>query len=185
MGVSVGIAPEVIINTPIFVRNQIFEIKLEITRSANTTGYVANQLINDNGSSILPYFDFSVYGDLSNRFLNLTTIIVVSNNGTAVTKVDPFMHFFNIGTFAGSSLTDNAFFDPSYTVMSVNRTMSIESTFTAIDHGDNSYLLQAAEKQRLLLLNAQSRLYIAMVTNAAYIPLSGEKFTITLKGNIE
>jgi hypothetical protein len=170
---------------PIYTRNANFEVKLEITRPADITGYAANDLINNDGSSSLPYFDFAPLGDFTNRFINLTTIIVISSNGTAVTKLDPFMHFFNEITLSGSDLTDNVQFNPTYDVMSNNRTMSIESNFTSIDHGDNCYLLQAAEKQRLLLLNAQSRLYLAMVTSASYTPTSGEKFTVVLKGYYE
>ena len=169
---------------PVFTTTSDFQISLEITRPTDTTPYDINDLINNNGSTTLPAFDFSILGDLTNRFIEILSIIIISNNGAiTLPRLSPFIHLFNVNS-PGFTVTDNSPFSPTYTQMINYRVLSIDSTFTPIASGSDCYLLVSADKDRILKLDASSKVYLALINSNAYIPSSSEKITVILQGRL-
>lgn len=75
--------------------------------------------MNNSGSSVLPTFDFSTLGNLQNRYINVTSLNIISSNGgvSIANEMVPVVHLFNANTIPGSTLTDNTPFNPSYTAV--------------------------------------------------------------------
>jgi hypothetical protein len=161
-----------------------FKVSLEITRPANTSNYVDGDIVNNNASTTLPEFDFSSYGSVANKQILIKTITVISNRAAGTAKLDPFMYFFNSNTITGQDLTDNISFNPSYAELIAKIDIIEPNTFTAMNDGDNSYMLIKTGLSDIGYLNASSKLYLAMVASAGYTPISAEKFYITIKGTI-
>jgi len=161
-----------------------FKVSLEITRPANTTGYVNGDIVNNNGSTTLPEFDFSTYGSVANRQIIIRTIDVTDNRTSGAARIDPYMYFFNANAITGQDLTDNIAFNPSYSEMVLKREATEPNGFILVNDGANSYLLNKNNLYDVCNLNASSKLYLAMVTSAGYTPVSSEKFYVTIKGSL-
>jgi hypothetical protein len=161
-----------------------FSVNLEITRPANTTGYTKGDIVNNNGSIVLPEFNFTSYGDVANRQIIIKTISVTSNRTTGAPRIDPYMYFFHSNTFIGQDLTDNMVFDLSYSEMTAKKEAIETNNFTLINDGSNCYLIYKNNLYNLCTLDSNKKLYLALVPSANYTPVSAEKFYVTIKGTI-
>ena len=66
--------------------------------------------------------------------------------------------------------------------MKLKRILSVEPLFSTIDTGVGCYLLTSSERSRSLRLSVTSKCYLALIDVDAYVPASGEKITVILKG---
>ena len=184
---GMGNLPVIISNPPIapaFISTSGFEISLVITRPSDIIPYSINDLINNSvGSTTLPQFNFSVLGNLNYRFIEVTSVTIISNNGAASPKLAPYLHLFNVNN-PGFAVTDNSPFLPTYTSLVNYRALSIGPSFTAIDTGDLCYLLTTPDKPMILKLSSSSRIFLALVNSSPYIPIADETIKVILKGRI-
>lgn len=161
-----------------------FNLSLKITRPANTTAYTTGDIVNNNGITTLPEFDFSVYGSVASKQIIIKSINITSNRTTGAPRINPFMYFFNANTITGQDLTDNIAFNPSYAEMIAKREVTETNNPTLVDDGSNCYFLMKNNLYDIANLNASSKLYLAMIVSANYTPVSSEKFYVTINGTI-
>jgi hypothetical protein len=162
------------------------EISVEITRPTNTDAYTANDIINSNAATTLPELDFSaLFGTtVANRRIQINSMQITSSNGAAVTKLVPEIILYNANTLIGQTLTDNTAFNPTYAQHVLKKATAFSKQENWVN-GDfaygNFYEMRLTEIIRNACLDANGKLYVSIIATNAYVPASGEKFTITLK----
>ncbi|WP_407310896.1 hypothetical protein [Desulfosporosinus sp. SB140] len=160
-----------------------FEQYVEITRPANTTAYVVGQVVNGNGLSTLPALDLSAVASGGQK-IQISSVNVFSSNGAASPKLNPIVLFFNVNNPVASGVTDGTAFTPTYAEMVGKRAASInpDEWGSAVTYAANLYKFMATELSRLATLDANGKLYPAIITNNAYTPSSGETIRLVIKG---
>jgi len=170
---------------PVYTSNSDFQISLQIQKTGNSNDYSVGDIVNNAGSSVLPPFDFSTLGNLQNRYINVTSVIVISNHGgvSISNEIAPVIHLFNSNTLTSTPVTDGSFFNPSYSEVIAKRVLSIDSVgITPIRIGTGCYLLSELSISRILQLDATCKTYLALINTTAYSPANGELITVILKG---
>lgn len=162
---------------------RIFEISNEITRANNTTAYSSQQIINGDSLTSLIALDFSSVA-AGGAELQCSSVIVLSDNGSATTKLSAVIEFFNSSTISGSTLTDGQAFNPSYAERKAKRIFSFEDISTIAAAGTGSYVIAQTECVRKLTLPSTPIIYAALIANNAYTPKATEKLTIVIRGYI-
>ena len=166
----------------VYIRTSEFEISSAITRPANVTPYVPNEIINGDGLTTLPVLDFSVLGDVAGRAIQINSISLISSNGGATIKLNPIVHLYNDATITGQVLSDATAFNPSYSETLFKKAVTFESLITIVVQGTNCYEILQSEILRNCILSPTSTLYVAIIAGNAYIPASAENISITVKG---
>jgi hypothetical protein len=167
----------------VYTRQTDFIISKEIIRSANNTMYKKSFIVNNVGASTLPFFDFSTIGSTGNKVVTIKTIVLTSDNGGTV-RISPLFYFYNSPTLTGSVLTDNSFFNPSYSQSIAKQVATIEPLPTVLAYGNLIYIVMQNELVRIGQLDATGKLYFAMLCDENYTPKISEHFFITIKGFI-
>jgi hypothetical protein len=166
-----------------YVRPSYFEVSTEITRSANTTPYVINQIIGGAGITIMGQLDFSYLGgDVSGRAIQINNVSLFSSNGVTALRLNPVIHLATTSTFAGQTQTDTTAFNPTYAETIVKNGVSFESLYSTVGHGTGVYKISEPEILRNCKIGASSSLWVAIIANNAYVPANAEKITVVVKG---
>jgi hypothetical protein len=161
----------------------VFEISAGITRAANTTPYSAGQIINGNALTDLIDLDFSAIAQANDK-IQISSISILDEFGTAAVKLSATVHFFNSDILAGQNLADAQAFAPSYAEIKAKRKATCEDISTIITFGTAAYIVTQSEISRLCELDASAKIYAAIIVNNAYTPGSGKKLTLIVKGYI-
>lgn len=159
----------------------VFAISVELTRPADTTAYAIGDLINTDSAEVLPTLDFSSIASASQKIM-ITGADVLDENGSASVKLSAILHLFNANSLTGSTLTDNTAFAPTYAEIKAKRVMTLEDVSITTAFGTAAYLLSTSELQRICTLDANAKLYAALIANSAYTPASGGKLALTVRG---
>jgi hypothetical protein len=165
-----------------YIRPTEFEVSSEITRSANVTPYAINQIIGGAGITTMGLLDFSSFGDVSGRRLQVNNISLFSSNGAVSIRLNPVIHICNVSTLAGQTQTDTTVFNPTYAETIAHNGLSFESLYSTVGSGSGVYKISEPEILRNVIIGASSSLWVCIVANNAYIPASGEKINVVLKG---
>jgi hypothetical protein len=164
-----------------YVSNSEFILCNEIITSSAIPCYQMGTIINNNGQTSLPNFDFSEFGDFANRLVVLQSITITSNNGGAY-ALQPLFTFYNANTIIGSNLTDGQYFNPSYAETILKQICIIEPLTKVIPIGNHVYHILQNEMIRVGTLDDNCRLFYALVSTQFYIPIPNEHLFITIKG---
>ena len=163
-----------------------FKAVNSITRPGNTTAYTVGDLINDTSATTLLQFDFGT--ENANAVIEINTTTLISDNGSATTKLDAAVWFFNTSTIlsggAVSQVTDNSPFIPSMAQVSSKIEGVAESLGTTGSIGTTCYSISNSEKQVICKLDSNGKIWVALTANNAYPPANGEVLRLTLKGYI-
>jgi len=170
----------------LFIKPTSFIISKTITRSANTTSYTAGQIINNVGSSILPYFDFTTLGYPSSvRNIEIKEVQLTTNNVSGSLNV---YAYFMSSQITGS-WTDGTLFNPSYS--NWNKTANSGISLTSLVNYPNGMTSLSQQPVPLLYggtfrnsLDSNGFLYFALTSQGVYTTISSQIFDITIKGNI-
>jgi hypothetical protein len=181
-GVGDNVAVTNTLINQVYIRPTEFEISGEITRAANATAYVTNAIINGNGVTTLMELDFTGLGAVGSRALQINSVAVLSSYGAATVKLNPVVHLFQNATITGQTLTDTTAFNPSYAISKTDDSVIFESLYTLVGHGSGCYKILQSEMMRNCKLNADGKLFAAIIAGAAYTPASAEKISVIIKG---
>lgn len=163
-------------------RQGSFTVATEITRVATTATYAIGQLIlRSTSSTVLPTWDFSALAAPGTK-IQVSSITVLSSNGTAATKLSATAHICNTSSVTGSTLADGTTFSPTYAAIKAVREASFEDISTTQQIGTSSYLVMQPEVQRFATLDSTGKVYCALVANNAYVPASAETLNVSIKG---
>jgi hypothetical protein len=160
---------------------QAFEISAEITRATNTTTYSAGQIINGNGLTDLIDLDFSAIA-IPNQKIQLISCSILDEFGTAATKLVAQVYLFNTDTLTGSNLADAQAFIPTYAELKAKRVATFEDVSILTTFGTSAYMISQTEVSRICSLNANSKLFAAIIASTAYTSGNGKKLTLVIKG---
>jgi hypothetical protein len=167
-----------------YIRPTGFTIFTEIVRPSNATPYILNSIINGTGLSTLPALDFSGLGSLGNRIVEINQCRIISSFGSSVAKMNPIVHLYNSNVLTGSTLTDGTAFNPTYAEEILKEQIIFDSLSTIINHGSASYQILESEVLRHATLDANSKLYFAIINNSLYTPAIDEHIYLTIKGYV-
>lgn len=163
---------------------KIFDISKEIIRPADVNAYAIGDLINTaTDATVLPSLDFTTYGAVANQKIQIHSISIISSNGAVATKLLPWVSLYNADALTGQNLGDNQAFNPIYAEIVAKRGKSFrDDEFYVVGLGTNAYIATLNELCRNIKLDSAGKLYIALRAQNAYVPASGEKFTINVTG---
>lgn len=160
-----------------------FSAKATITRSATVTAYASGQIILGSSANILPTIDLSVATglNLANRRIAITGAFLVSNNG-ANSAFNGFVDFFNVNNPAViTALADYVTFNPTSIALATNFMATLDGMNTSRKYGTASNLTMQTEVLRKCQLDANGKLYFALVNSGPYTPANAETLTLILK----
>lgn len=163
-----------------------------ITRAANTTAYASGQLISGisaidsagtitgyNGSNLIP-INLTPDGASASQRIQITQLSILSNQNSATSILIPIVQLFDN---ALSSLTDAQSFTPSFDTINSHRQAFIQSEFNStVNSGTNAYYIMSGDYTKLANLDANGKIYAAIIANNAYTPKSGEQIKIRIRG---
>jgi len=166
------------------VKAKPFTVEVQITRPTNTTPYVIGQLINAaTATNALPALDFSGCAGYTGagQAFEINSAIITSSNGTVTTTLAAQVALYLIPGMQ-ANCADAQAFAPAYATLVANKNGRVDAIETAIKLGTNAYEIMQAEICRRGILDANGKIYAAILANNAYVPASGEILTLTVKG---
>lgn len=172
-----GVAGSISTNVP------AFSISTSIMRSTTTTAYSNGQIILGNGLTSLPAIDFSttLNQNMANRKIAITGVFVISDNGIN-TPFAGSIDLFNIANPSVSiSLSDYAIFTPTANALTNNFVNKIDNITDTNKYGSVSNMSWKSEILRKATLDANGKLYFALVNGSSYTPKNGEIITLVFK----
>lgn len=163
-----------------------------ITRAANTTAYMSGQLISGisasnsqgsitgyNGSTLIP-INLIPDGANASQRIQITQLSILSNQNPATSILVPIVQLFNN---ALSGLADAQSFSPDFNTLNLHRQTCLQSELNnTVNSGTNAYYIMSGDYARLANLDSNSKIYLALIANNAYIPKSGEQIKIRIRG---
>lgn len=166
------------------IRQPAFNVNCTLTRPNDTTAYTAGDIINNSGSSVLPNFDFSAICPPGTK-LQITGIQILDEFGTAATKLQTNIHFFNADALTGYTPTDNAAFNPTFAEVNSKRLGSVTGITSNATFGTNAYVVTLNTNFSFVTQTAAvGKLYFALCPSNAYTPGSQKKLVINITGFI-
>lgn len=161
-----------------------FAATVTITRPANTTAYVAGQLISTatTGLTALPTFAMPSQVSLNQRTV-INNISVISNNGAAATKCQFAVFLFGVASPSGAGFNDASTFAPTAAASAAVENGMIGAIPTLLPLGTAAYGYMLANQAVQINNDSSNRaVYLALVALNAYTPASGETFSVTING---
>ena len=174
-------------NINVALSEQAFDIACTITRATIATPYAIGQIINSNGATTLPELDFSTFEGSANRKIEITQISLLSSNGNIISTaaLQPIVHIFDATSLSGQALTDATVFAPSYNQIDAHLQTIFKSeldTANAIFFGTNCYSINTSEMSKIVTLDANGKIYLALIAGNTYTPSSGETIKVNVRG---
>ena len=159
-----------------------FEAILTFTRSTTVTAYAAGQIVQPSGSPTT--FNSLAMGiGNSTRFI-VNDVTVLSSNGAAATKGLFSVYMFTVASPSGqSSFADYQAFTPTAASLSVAGTVLCGAIPDALEQlGTAAYGSMRTGMSLQGVTTSGGLMYIAVVTNNAYTPVTGETITVKVTG---
>lgn len=160
-----------------------FKVSTSITRPADTTAYAVNDILNNNGASVLPTIDFGIAN--ANKIIVIKNYKFTRNYALNLWAYDFLLY--NSNAITGQNLADNQAFNPSYAEQVAKTENYITSNTEDAIHfnGTNSSVLTT---DRLLNINAKldasGKLYLAVIVNTVFTPVSASIMDFIFYGDI-
>ena len=170
------------------VNTNVTKVEASVVLTIASGGlYTANDIINNSTDSTLPAIDFSTaFGSsLANREIQINSVQIRSSNGAATTKLIPELILYNANTLTGSTLTDSTQFNPTEAQHALKKVtaMSKSENWNLGDFAyGNFYEMRLTEIIRNAKLDANGKLYLALIATNAYTSATNEVITVTIKG---
>ena len=159
-----------------------FEASVTITRPANTTTYSAGQCINSATSGLTAFPTFALGIGNSQKFY-AQSIRLASTNGSTATKLQAAIGLWNTASPSGGGFNDAAVYNPTAAALTLAGNVFFENIPNSYPTGGTAaYVFKGDEYNREGSTDSSGNVYVALIAENAYPPISGEVFTIVLKG---
>jgi len=171
------------VNNQVFDATPAFTVQTTITRSAVVTAYTSGQLVLGSGATVLPTLDFSAGTGLplAGRRLAITGAFLVSSNGSNPAFTG-YVDFFNVNNpSTATAIADYATFNPTALTLANNFVATLDTMSNSRKYGTTSSLTMQTEVLRKCTLDANGKLYFALVATSGYTPSASENLTLILK----
>lgn len=166
------------------IRQPAFNLNCTLTRPNDTTAYTAGDIINSSGADKLPYFDLSCICP-PNTKIQITGISILDEFGTAATKLQANLHFFNADTLTGYTPTDNTAFAPTFAEILSKKLGSVTGISTNATFGTNAYVVVLNTNFSFITQTASDgKLYFALCPTNGYTPGAQKKLIVNITGYI-
>jgi|ERR1035437_200807 hypothetical protein len=170
--------------TAIKIENTPFRVTTEITRPADTIAYAIGDIVNNGASpTVLPTLDFGIGN--ANKNIIITGYSFKRNYAINVWPYD--LYLYNANVLTGQTLADNTAFNPTFAeqILKLQNTVTWTNQdgehFNASNSGSitnfNPMAVQAT-------LDANGKLYLAVIVNTVFTPPSASIQDFTLTGII-
>jgi len=157
-----------------------FTSTIEITRPADTTAYTKGDIINGNGLTAMGIFDLSSTPYANFRNVKIDTITVASSGVCDVNVI-----LYPVATLGAQTFSDNDVFNPAYAdFIKVHSFCSIATLTTMSVTTPNIYETQTLSNGYQIYTDNNSYLYLTLIVRTAFTPISAQKFSITIKGQL-
>lgn len=176
-------------SNPLNVKNKsefVFTKELEIVRPLNTVQYSIGDIINSvSASEQIPYIiTGSTYVNCPVR---ITSIHIVSNNGTPLTDLECAILFFDDRTLPPQVTIDGTPFNPSFDSMAPSKlkgSVNSDEFVRNLAMGSDCALYSANSINVVSHLLSAGYLCFALIAMNTYTPISGEWFRIIMNYTI-
>ncbi len=154
------------------------ETTIEISQAATMTAPAAPLIFYE---VTLPELDLS---DLvaTPRRVQVTDVNVMSNNGSAETRLMCHVHLFDFDT-PQPNVVDNTEWDPPYESLK-HRLAQFNGLSEDTPFGTAAYSFSQINQDKKFEIGADGKFYLALIASNSYTPASGEKLYITISGAI-
>jgi hypothetical protein len=131
---------------------------------------------------LLPFFDLSPFVQEMYQRFQITSAMLISSNGTAETKLAAKLIFWFKPDMQTSCADGEATSGITYGDIRDNIQAVIDSSSNVINISDNVYAVVYSCAQSVL---ANPYLFVSIIAANAYVPASGEKISLIIKGYLE
>jgi hypothetical protein len=161
-----------------------FEVESEIIRSSTITAYGINGIMNSNGVSTMPFFDFGpLPQSMANKIVQIDEILIV-DNASGATLPTTAINFFLTPTLGGQTFADYTIYNPGYTDIVGRNEQVFPGILTKLFAGGNVNTVKSPLTNQNLKVKIYSdeKLYFLIYLVSAYTPVASEHFKVRIKG---